>query len=215
MSALGKMMLDTRSWMLDGKNSGIMELHDCRGRPPCLPRYSRYNCSRNKMRKLYLIILICLFTGVACGYKFTGGGELPSGIKSINIELFENRTSETGLEHVITNDLNYEVTRNGRVSLTDKESSDAVLTGTIRSLNVDSISHKGKSSIERRVKITVDMKLTSSAGKVLWSVQGVTEDEDYDVMDDKPDTEQNRSDAIEELSKRLAEKIYNRMADDF
>ncbi len=167
-----------------------------------------------KIHLVMLAIVLC-WVCASCGYRFTGGGELPGGIKSICIDLFENRTSETGLENVISNDLNYEVTRNGRVSLKDRDSADAVLSGVIRSMAVDAISHKGKSSIERRVKITVDLQLTGSDGSVLWVGRNISENEDYDVMDDKHGTEQNRSDAVEELSKRLSEKIYNSMGDDF
>jgi hypothetical protein len=59
------------------------------------------------------------------------------------------------------------------------------------------------------------LKLTGPDGRVIWSARGVSANEAYDVMSDKLATEQNRRDAISVLSKRLAEKVYNRITADF
>ncbi len=46
-----------------------------------------------------ITLLACLFLA-ACGYHFSGGGQLPGDISTISVEVFENRTIETGLERV-------------------------------------------------------------------------------------------------------------------
>ena len=62
---------------------------------------------------IWPVIIISLFFS-ACGYRFAGSGNLPEGIQTIAIDIFKNRTTETGLENTITNDLIYEFTRKGR-----------------------------------------------------------------------------------------------------
>jgi outer membrane lipopolysaccharide assembly protein LptE/RlpB len=162
------------------------------------------------------IIFLFLMIVSACGYKFTGGGSFPAGIKSICIVTLENRTSETGAENIFTNDLIYEVTRHDKVVLKSKDKADAVLSGVIKSMNIKTISRAGThSSLERRVTITVDVKLTSPDGKVIWHANDITANEAYEVMSDKLATEQKRRDAISALSKRLAENLYARITDDF
>lgn len=152
----------------------------------------------------------------ACGYTFVGSGSFPAGIKSVCIPILENRTSETGMENILTNDLIYELTRDKKVSLTSRDQADALLSGVIKSMSIGTISRTGThSSLERRVRVTVDLKLTSPDGRVIWSARGVSANEAYDVMPDKLATEQNRRNAISVLSKRLAERVYGRITDDF
>jgi len=127
-----------------------------------------------------------------------------------------NRTSETGAENIFTNDLIYEITRDNKVVLTSKDKADALLSGIIKSINIKTISRTGThSSLERRVTVIVDVKLTIPDGKVLWSAKDITANEAYDVMPDKLATEQKRRDALSALSKRLAQSLYARLTDDF
>ena len=161
-----------------------------------------------------IILMWLLFS--ACGYQFAGGGSLPSGIQSISIKIFENRSAETGVENVITNDLIYEFTRHGQEVITDSFSSDAVLTGVIESISIETITHRGEySSLERRVGVQVSLELTDQTGKVIWHRKNISEDQAYQVLSDKQSTERIKKAAIQTLSKRLAEKIYNSLTIDF
>lgn len=162
------------------------------------------------------IIVLLLSLSSACGYRFAGGGSFPSGIKTVCITMFENRTSETGIENIFTNDLIYEVTRAGKVSLTSKDRAEAILSGIITSMRIVAISHSSTYiSLERRVRIKVTLKLTDSNGTIIWATSGISEYEDYDVSSDKLQTEKNRRDAISDLSARLAEKAYIQITEDF
>ncbi len=168
-----------------------------------------------KRNNIWIVFALLMFSS-ACGYRFAGSGSFPAGIKSVRISILENRTSETGMENIITNDLIYEVTRDKKVALTSMDKADALLSGVIKSMSIETISRTGThSSLERRVTVTVDLKLTGPNGGVIWSARGVSANEAYDVMSDKLATEQNRRDAISVLSKRLAEKAYNRITADF
>ena len=164
---------------------------------------------------IWAVIFIPLFFS-ACGYRFAGSGNLPEGIQTVAIEIFENRTPETGLENTITNALIYEFTRKGRTVQKNSKEADAILTGVIASERITTISRQAQQSpLARRVEITVNLKLTGSGGGVKWSASGVSGFEEYDVAADKQATEFNKRQAIETLSKKLAEKVHNRLTDDF
>lgn len=169
-----------------------------------------------KSIKLFAGVLLCVPLLFACGYRFSGGGDLPRGIRAVYVQMFDNRTAETGLENTITNDLIYELTRSGKVTVTDRERADAVLSGVIRALYIVTVARKSENAaLERRVTVSVDLKLTDSDGKVVWSTKGFSANETYEVADAKLTTEKNKTDAIVALSKRLAERAFNRMTEDF
>jgi len=168
-----------------------------------------------KKNNIWITSLLLVFFS-SCGYRFIGSGAFPAGIKSVCIPILENRTSETGVENILTNDLIYEVTRDKKVALTSRDKADALLSGVIKSMSIDTISRKGTHSpLERRVIVTVDLKLTGPDGTVIWFAKDVSANEAYDVMPDKLATDQNRRDAISVLSKRLVERLYGRITGDF
>ncbi|MGB2927920.1 MAG: LptE family protein [Desulfobacterales bacterium] len=168
-----------------------------------------------KKRYAWAIILFWLLFS-ACGYQFAGGGSLPSGITSISIEMFKNRTSETGVETIITNDLIYEFIRHEQVVVTGSDKADAILTGVVKSISERTISHKGEyTSDERRVTLKLDLQLKDKSGGVIWSAKDVSDNEAYKVSSEKQATEQLKKVAIKRLSKRLAENIFNRLTADF
>ncbi|MFC1814980.1 LPS assembly lipoprotein LptE [Thermodesulfobacteriota bacterium] len=167
--------------------------------------------SRNKFITNIIIVGMLLS---ACGYRFAGSGSFPAGIKKVFIVILKNRTAETGIENTITNDLRYEFIRYNRVVTRDK--ADAILSGEVKSSRVETISRRGvQTSQERRVTVSVDLQLTDSNGRVVWSVQGISANEAFDVVSDKQAAEQNRRAAISALSKRLAENVYYRLTENF
>ncbi|MCK4729610.1 MAG: hypothetical protein KAT27_11840, partial [Desulfobacterales bacterium] len=153
-----------------------------------------------------------------CGYHFKGTGlTAPVGVRTIAITVLENRTSESGIETVFTNDLAYEFTRSKMLRVVGKDTADAVLSGTVASLTVDTISHTASYySDERRVTITLDLALKRADGKVIWSDRTLSDKEAFKVDPlDRLATESKRREAIEAISERLAEKIHNRILQDF
>lgn len=167
-------------------------------------------------RKTVETILLLGLLMAGCGYHFAGAGSLPGDIKSISVSMLENRTAETGVESIFTNDIIYEITRAKKVRLTSPDQADATLTGTIASIRTSTISRSGQhTSNEKRIIVTVALKLANQDGQTIWAAESISANEEYQVAADKQATEQNRRDAVAELSKRLAENIYNRLTSDF
>jgi outer membrane lipopolysaccharide assembly protein LptE/RlpB len=168
-----------------------------------------------RIRHTAMIFFLCLAV-TACGYKFSGGGDLPGGVASLSIGVLENRTRENGLESQIANDLIYQFTRFSNIALTDKKKADAHLTGIIKSATTRTITHKSANlPTERRIQVLLDMKLTSADGKVIWSADSISAYETYEVESDRSQTEQNKKSALTTLSGRVAERIYYRLTDNF
>ncbi len=165
-----------------------------------------------KLEIRLLIFGICL--GISgCGYHFSFG-KPPEGIAHIAVLQLENRSGEIGAESIISNDLIYELNRNGMLSNAD--SADAFLSGVIRSAGIETISRRNiNSSLQRRIRFTVDLTLKNKSDRIIWSKNSIQASETYDVMPDISATEWNKRNAIAVLSKRLAETAYQRLTDDF
>ena len=166
-------------------------------------------------KNIWLVCVLFLFA-ISCGYRFSGGGDLPGAVKKIHVAIIENKTAETGLENTFTNDLINEFTRSSRAAVTGRKEADAVISGVITSINIQSISHSGShTSLERRAIALVNIKLTDKDGEILWQRNSISEDETYNVNADQLVTDQNKAAALSEISRKLAEKIHIIMTDDF
>jgi outer membrane lipopolysaccharide assembly protein LptE/RlpB len=162
------------------------------------------------------VVAVILLAG--CGYQFAGRGNLPADVSRIFIILLENRTAETGVESTFTNDLIDEFTTNRKDLLVRQRSSaDGILTGTIVSLNVENISRVTVSTaVERIITGTLNLRLESADGRILWSSGNIVERQTYAVVEgNKTATDLNKSEAIAAVSKKLAELAFDRLTNDF
>lgn len=117
---------------------------------------------------------------------------------------------------MMTNDLIFEFNRRGRSVEKNSQKADAVLSGVIESSSDSTIARQAQqSATARRVRVTISLKLTGKDGQVIWSAPNISDYEAYQVTSSREATESNKRRAIESVSKRLSEKAYNRMTDNF
>ena len=169
------------------------------------------------MRNVLLTgLLLGLFLiPTACNYRFGGYREGYKEINTLNIPPFENRTRQVGIEAIFTNDLVYEVGRGDRIALTDYDTADAVLNGVIKDLITNTISRQNISTAtERRVYVTVELTVTDRKGRKVWG-RSLRENEAYFVELDKVSTESSLREALEVISRRIAEKFHYRFTQQF
>lgn len=168
-------------------------------------------------RKLLSITsLLIILSLTACGYHFSGGGDLPEGIQTVSIGIFENRSGETGIETLLTNYLVNQFTRFDNVRIVDRNEAEAVLTGTIKNARIRTIAHKNPTqAAERRITLFLDVELRDAEGQKIWSANDISASDSYEVAAEKWRTEQNKKTAIAVLSERVAERIYYRLTDRF
>lgn len=175
----------------------------------------RMGCTWQQTFALVLVCTAMLFLA-ACGYHFSGGGALPGDIQTLNIRMLANKTGETGIEALVTNDLVNQFTRFDTVRLVDKKQAEAVLTGTIRTTRIRTIAHSTPNqSTERRITLYLDVELQDRQGRRIWAARGISASDSYEMAATKRGTEQNKKSAIAEISERLAERIYYRLTDEF
>ncbi len=159
---------------------------------------------------------LCVFIA-ACGYRFSGSGDLPAGLQSIFISMFENRSAEVGIESMFTSDLTNEFILKRKDDLASSEDqAEGVLKGIIRSISEKGISQTGLgTSVEREVVVTVAIRVIDQNEEILWRDNNIIAREVFAVGSSEEDTEQNKKDALVNLSKRLAQQIHNRLIEDF
>ncbi|HEU4401093.1 MAG TPA: LptE family protein [Candidatus Polarisedimenticolia bacterium] len=120
-----------------------------------------------------------------CGYHLSGRSTtLPSGLRSIGIPTFVNRTSRPELEQRVTEHVIDELTTRGRVRIVPgEEGAQAVLHGTILSYVVNPvvISQLGRAT-RYEILITAHVILTeTTTDKVLWEDDHFLFKRQYDV----------------------------------
>ena len=169
-----------------------------------------------KLRLITLFFLCALLVG-ACGYRFAGSGGFPDNVEKILIEIFENRTSKPGIERIVTNQLVFEFTRQREKSLaSDPKDADATLKGIIQTISTKTISRVGTEvANEREVIMTLDLRLISQTGEVIWAAKGLSDRQAFDISDSKHENDRNEELAIARLSERISERIFSRLTDAF
>jgi len=163
------------------------------------------------------LIMFLLLTLSTCGYQLKDRGlAAPEGVQTIAVPVFENRTAETGLETVFPDDLAYQFTRSKVLRLVDKERADAVLRGEITLVRDETVSlFKNYEPAEKRVYIELMLSLIRRDGRILWADADFSDQEAYPVSQDKQVSGRFRREAIETMSKRMAERIHNQILEDF
>ena len=164
---------------------------------------------------IVLILAIALFS---CGYRFSGGGELPAGVKTVFLVIFNNRTSEIGVENDLAAALGNTFTTVGDKDMLvkNRQEADAELTGAINSVEIYTVSRRTETvSAERRVLITASARLVSKDGRTVWQQGAISVTQAYRVAGANQETEADRRNAIRDASVLLAQKIYNNMTSNF
>jgi hypothetical protein len=167
-------------------------------------------------RHSVIIILIAVLC-TSCGYRFGEKRGYPGDTRRLFVKVLENETQETGAENIVTGALLSELSLRKTDELArGLDDADVVLSGAVNRVTIQTISvSEPDVAEERRVTVSVDLKLTRKDGTVVWVGKGLSDFEAYPVDTDTEKTDANRRHAIQVLSKRIAERTVNRFSDDF
>lgn len=163
-----------------------------------------------------LLLLSLILSG--CGYHLPGRGvSLPADIKTVCIEPFANKTAEPFIETQLTNEVRDQFARRRTMEvLSGEENADAVLSAAVTSYRSNSITYNQNDDItEYRVTMVVDAKLVRTVDdEVVW--QGTVQwQEEFYASPDRAEQDYRESEAQQNLTRRLAQEVYNRITDDF
>jgi hypothetical protein len=161
-----------------------------------------------KVNKAFVLLLAAGWMAASCAYRFAGADTPPFGIRRISVAMFDNSTTETGLEALFANHLTNELARDFRWTIGSPEKSDAAFQGIVKSLFIESVSYeKAHVSLERRVVMRADVWLKSRDGKLLWEGKNLWASDVYPVSPDKRQTEQHLQNALSRISRKMAQNI--------
>lgn len=153
---------------------------------------------------------------VSCGYHFSGNQDLPGGSTRIYVGMFENRSSEQGVESVFTRAVIQELARSTSAVIVKREKADAVVTGRIKSISITTLTRSSDdTAVERSVSAVVDLALTAKSGDVLWSISDYQENEEYTVSQVHATDAAAERQGIEKIAVRIAERLVSSMTDAF
>jgi outer membrane lipopolysaccharide assembly protein LptE/RlpB len=169
-----------------------------------------------KPKSSFIIILTLVLCG-GCGYHFAEEGGFPGDTERLFVKVLENKTQETDVESILTAALLNELTLRKTSELARGiDDADVVLSGAVDLVTIVTISSsKPDVASERRVTVSIDLKLTKKDGSVVWAAKNLSDFEAYLVDSNQQKTDANRRNAIGVLSKRIAERVVNRFSDDF
>ncbi|MCG8687884.1 MAG: LPS assembly lipoprotein LptE [Desulfobacterales bacterium] len=170
------------------------------------------------MKKLtmWMIVLVAAVAAAGCGYKLAGGGYIRDDVTRVAVAVFENNSSESRAGVTFTNELIREITAKSDTQVVDESNSTRVITGVVKSITFSTLSRSSTEDVtERRVTAVVDVKLSGPDGEILWSIKGLSANESYTVEDDTVDDEANKSEAVDTIAERVAERLVSQMQSNF
>jgi outer membrane lipopolysaccharide assembly protein LptE/RlpB len=165
------------------------------------------------------LTLLLLLTG--CGYHTSSSAKvnLPSGINTVAIPIFTNKTQSYRAEEVLTQAVVREFTSRSpyKVVTQDDGSADAVLRGTVNTvstypLTYDSQTGRQSSAI---VQINMSMKLVDKHGKTLFENPDYMFREQYQVSREVTSFFDESPAAIDRLSRDFAHTLVAEILEGF
>lgn len=168
--------------------------------------------------KTVALLITLVFTASCAGYALVGkGSSLPPNIRSIDIQLFKNKTAEPNLDTRMTQAVQDGFIKDGRLKVVSAGSrADSILEGAIEAYSLRPVAYDANNKVtEYVVSLTLAIKHTvSRSGKVLTK-QTFTKDWRYQVEQSITLAENLRIAAIKEASTQAAESIITMVIESF
>ncbi len=156
----------------------------------------------------------------SCGYRFSAsGGPLPGGVKSIDVPVLANQTTEPGVEGLLTAEIRH---RLDQLGYGESSGDRAVLLGTVVGTAAVPVAPKVSNpptvgnptgagySINDPgiylVSLAVSARL-ERGGELLWQADNVSMSERYLPADDLATMEANRRTALQRLTRELVARL--------
>jgi len=169
---------------------------------------------QNRFTAFFLFVT---FTVSACGYALVGRGtSLPSGVRSVSIPQFKDKTGEPNIDTIVTRAVKDEFIKDGRLKVKTGSSADSVLEGEINSYSLRPVAYDSNNNVTEYV-ITLGLLIihkSKGAGKILKR-QNVLTKWRYEVDPSITIAESLRVSAIEEAAVRAAESIVPLIVESF
>ena len=176
------------------------------------------------MDKLAVVLTLVLgFATSGCGYALAGRGSyLPDYIRVVGIPPWENRSSFSQVEQVLTEKVRTELIGRGKYRvIPDAPGSDAVLTGEILAISVQPVGFN-EQQLASRYLFTWTMKVAftdAQTNMVLWSNDALTFRGEYELSSrgtaiDSTFVDQERS-SVDRIATDVARSVVTSILEAF
>ena len=169
-------------------------------------------------RMFICTLVLCSIFVNGCGYHFIGqNSEVLSGVNSIAIPYFENKTYQSGLDRYVTEALVDEFVKSRTIPVVSEGEADAVIRGVIEEFReyVSAFSNDDN-ALEYDTYLSLSVTLEKKeTGEVLWRNKGLVHIDDYLVSSDIAVTEENKEQALILSSRELAVRIHDSIIEGF
>jgi len=162
-----------------------------------------------------LTLTVFALTLAGCGYSFQG--TLPPHINTVAVPMFLNRTSQPGVEGIITNAVVHAFATNGRLRVVRTADADAVLNGEVTSYSVGPIAFDQSLGIqEYRLVVTLNLRMQDvRRNVVIFQQNGVSEQADFRVVGSVSTTVSVEQTALTAAAGEIARSIVSLAIDRF
>ena len=185
-------------------------------RPPRMTvRFGEAIC----LLRSFLLVSSFLFTG--CGYHSSTHAQvkLPSGINTIAVPVFINKTDSYRAEQVLTEAVVREFTSRSpyKVATKDDGTSDAVLRGTVITTNVYPLTYDSQTGRQSSaiVQINMSVKLVDKRGRTLFENPNYQFREQYQVTREVTSFFDESPPAVDRLSRDFARTLVAEILEGF
>ena len=170
-------------------------------------------------------ILLLALGGSSCGYTLAGRGSfLPDYVETIGIPMFENRTPVFEVERLLTQEVRTAFIARGSYRVQTGESdAQALLSGTIRNINIQPASFSAEQQASRYVlTLTAAIEFVDlTTNEVIWDNPSLVFSEEYDVASGAGDVTNasaffgQRSNAVERMASEFATTVVSSILEAF
>jgi len=166
---------------------------------------------RRPGRGLALVLLVLL--GGGCGYSMRG--TLPAHIQAIAVPMFQNRTSEPGVETVVTRAVVDAFSTSGRLRVVRPDQADAILEGEVIGYDVQSIAFDPRSRVRLyRLVVTMNLRLRDlRQNRLVFDQRGFRERADFRAVEAVAGTIVREDLAVREAAQDIARSIVSLTVD--
>lgn len=166
------------------------------------------------MRTVLYLAGVSIIAVAACGYRL-GAHSCESTVtaRNIAIPLFQNQSQEPRLENLFTEAFRDRIQALPCVSLRSRNQADALLKGTILSVESHRVAvDEDFFAMEYRMRVVLAVSLVRSQdGEVLWRADRLEEEVPFYASSDALLFKDNREEALMELSRRMSERAVDRI----
>ena len=153
---------------------------------------------------------------VGCGYHLQGGGYIKGNTRRVAVAVFQNKTAHAQAGVAFTNELIREIQEKTDTRVVYDSRGVAQVEGTVVSITYSTASRSSSTTIvQRTVTARLNLRLVDDQGKLLWSQNGFSASEIYDVKGDGGNDLQNINEAVDLIARRSAERIVSQLMADF